>query len=65
MSMKNPMSPAGIEQATFQFVAQHRNNYATAVPKHYITTFCKLPENDIKQLINQNHTPTGTHADCT
>jgi len=32
MSMKNPMTPAGIEPATFQFVAQHLNHYATAVP---------------------------------
>ena len=32
MSMKNPMTPAGIEPATFQFVAQHLNHCATAVP---------------------------------
>jgi len=30
--MKNPMTPAGIEPATFQFVAQHLNQCATAVP---------------------------------
>jgi len=24
MSMKNPLTPAGIEPATFRFVAQHR-----------------------------------------
>ena len=30
--MKNPMTPAGIEPATFRFVAQHLNHYATAVP---------------------------------
>jgi hypothetical protein len=29
MSMKNPLTPAGIEPATFRFVAQH---CATAVP---------------------------------
>jgi len=29
--MKNPMTPAGIEQATFRFVAQHLNHCATAV----------------------------------
>ena len=30
--MKNPMTPAGIEPATFQFVAQHLNHCATVVP---------------------------------
>ena len=32
MSMKNPLIPAGIEPATFRFVAQHLNHCATAVP---------------------------------
>jgi len=32
MSMKNPPTPAGIETATFRFVAQHLNHCATAVP---------------------------------
>ena len=36
MSMKNPMTPAGIEPATFRFVAQHLNHCATAVPYIYI-----------------------------
>ena len=31
--MKNPLTPAGIEPATFRFVAQHLNHYATAVPR--------------------------------
>jgi len=39
MSMKNPLTPAGIETATFRFVAQHLNDCATAVP---LTTKCKL-----------------------
>ena len=26
MSMKNPLTPAGIEPATFRFVAQHLNH---------------------------------------
>jgi len=30
--MKNPLTPAGIEPATFGFVAQHLNHCATAVP---------------------------------
>jgi len=29
MSMKNPLTPAGIEPATFRFVAQHLNHCAT------------------------------------
>jgi len=32
-----PMTPAGIEPATFRFVAQHLNHCATAVPKHIPT----------------------------
>ena len=32
MSMKNPLALAGIELATFRFVAQHLNQCATAVP---------------------------------
>jgi len=31
--MKNPLTPAGIEPATFRFVAQHLNHCATAVPR--------------------------------
>ena len=30
--MKNPLTPAGIEPATFRIVAQHFNHRATAVP---------------------------------
>ena len=37
MSMKNPMTPAGIEPATFRFVVQHLNHCATAV--HLQCTF--------------------------
>jgi len=32
MSMKNPLTQAGIEPATFRIVAQHLNHWATAVP---------------------------------
>jgi len=32
MSMKNPLTPAGIEPAAFRFVAQHLNHCATTVP---------------------------------
>jgi len=30
--MKSPLTPAGIEPATYRFVAQHLNHCATAVP---------------------------------
>ena len=30
--MKNPLTPAGIEPATYRIVAQHLNHWATAVP---------------------------------
>ena len=32
MSMKNPLAPAGIEPATYRFIAQRLNQCATAVP---------------------------------
>ena len=31
--MKNPLTPAGIEPATFRIVIQHLNHFATAVPQ--------------------------------
>jgi len=34
--MKNPLKPAGIEQAAFRFVAQHLNHCATAVFEYVI-----------------------------
>ena len=38
--MKNPLIPAGIEPATFRFIAQHVNHCATAVPKHDKVLLC-------------------------
>jgi hypothetical protein len=38
MSMKNPLTPAGIEPASFQLVSQHLNHSATAVPLIIIIT---------------------------
>jgi len=36
MLMKNPLTPAGIEPATFRFVAQHLNYCPTMVPASQI-----------------------------
>ena len=49
--MKNPLTSAGIEPATFRFVAQHLNHSATAAPRStlYDTIFYK-PEDDPKGL---------------
>ena len=38
------MTPSGIEPATFQFVAQHLNHCATAVPL-YVMYYVKISEN--------------------
>ena len=45
MSMKNPLTPAGIKQVTFRFVAQHLNHCATAVPLQikYVIFIMKEP----------------------
>jgi len=42
--MKNPLTPAGIEPATFRFVAQNLNHGATAVPrdKEYRNEFAEI-----------------------
>jgi len=37
LSMKIPVTPSGIEPATFQFVARHLNHCATAVRQRYRT----------------------------
>jgi len=43
MSIKNPLTPAGVEPATFRFVAQHLNHCATAVPNLiYMRNFITL-----------------------
>jgi len=42
MSTKNPLTPAGIEPATFRFVAQHFNHCANAVPSYSLITSWNL-----------------------
>ena len=44
--MKNPLTPAGIEPATYQFVAQHLNHCATAVPSIITAINCKTMSPD-------------------
>jgi len=36
MSLKNPLTPTGIEPATFRFVAQHLNHCATTVAIYFM-----------------------------
>jgi len=43
--MKNPLTPAGIEPATFRFVAQHLDHCATAVPSVLLRMLENLQEN--------------------
>ena len=52
MSMKNPPTPAGIEPATFRFVAQHLNHCATAVPiVSNIGIYCSIDKVDTVYLV--------------
>jgi hypothetical protein len=51
MSMKNPLT-AGIEPATFRFVTQQLNHYATAIYlPHFITTASAGVSVAIKYLV--------------
>jgi len=47
--MKSPLTPAGIEPATYRFVAQYLNHSATAVPilqmYYMITRTCSFAHN--------------------
>jgi len=43
MSMKNPLTPAGIEPAAFRFVAQRLNHCATVVAVLYTASKTCLP----------------------
>jgi len=48
--MKNPMTPAGIEPATFRFVAQHLNHCATAVPAFHLDGYDNLKSHKVFPL---------------
>jgi len=50
--MKNPLTPAGTEPATFRFVAQHLNHCATAVvvtlrAVRFVQTNLHIPVRDV------------------
>ena len=47
------MTPAGIEPATFRFVAQHLNHCTTAVPNGSNT--CIYLQNSVKLTANGGH----------
>jgi len=55
MSMKNPLTAAGIEPATFRIVAQHLNHCATAVPKVYIVFYTNSIEISLKNNLELVH----------
>ena len=57
MSMKNPLTPAGIEPATFQFVPQHLNYCATAVPK-----ICNVTQPNCFQNVVSFHTLNASRS---
>ena len=50
---KIPMTPAGIEPATFRFVAQHLNHCATAVPPK-VTEYLLLFSAESSRLLSRN-----------
>ena len=60
--MKNPPTPAGIELATFRFVAQHLNHCATVVslPSTVWTKLQVVSNCDRLPFVSGNRTPEAT-----
>ena len=57
---KFPVTPSGIEPATFRFVAQHLNHCATAVPTYYVS--CLLYPRELKKdACNDSFRLSTTH----
>ena len=55
MSMKYPLTPAGIEPATFRFVAQHLNHCAAMEPKSTVENY----ENKVEREANWKRVMPG------
>ena len=65
--MKNPLTPAGIEPATFRFLAQHLNHCATAVPpegKRPLGMRKSAWEGNIKMDQSFIYSPTDAPVSC-
>ena len=61
--MKNSLTPAGIEPATFRFVAQHLNHCATAVPNTRVSqsyTVPSFPGTATGHFLHNVHVGCGT-----
>ena len=53
--MKNPLTPAGIEPATFRFVAQHLNHCVTAVPNTMVLYYNLMgPPSYMRSFVDRN-----------
>ena len=50
--MRYPVTPAGIEPATFRFVAQHLNHCATAVPKRLTGSYMFIKDRKDRSTTN-------------
>ena len=62
MSMEVPMTPCGIERATFRFVAQYLNHCATAVPTINQAMAIKVGENINTRDENTEHSVVSDGA---
>jgi len=59
MLRKNPLTPAGIEPATFRFVVQHLNHSATAVPRSSTVVFYYALQHVAAIQISHRHVCVG------
>ena len=59
---KIPMTPSGIEPATFRFVAQHLNHCATAVPLIILLLYIKINQDVLYQKCGQTDLMDSDHS---